>query len=57
MENIIGLIKRKEMNKNKKWNPDEWQGRSRENVEASYKFTFIAFVGMIVTFVIAAIVG
>ena len=57
MENIIGLIKRKEMNKNKKWNPDEWQGRSRENVEASYKFTFIAFLGMIVTFVIAAIVG
>ena len=45
------------MKKNKNWNPDEWQGRSKENVEASYKFTFIAFVGMIVTFLIVAIVG
>ena len=28
----------------KNWNPDEWQGRSRQNVEASYKFTFISMV-------------
>ena len=57
MVRIIGHKKRKEMNKNKKWNPDEWQGRSKENVEASYKFAFYSMIGMVITLVIAAIVG
>lgn len=45
------------MKNNKNWNPDEWQGRSRENVEASYKLTFISVVGMVVILIIAAIIG
>lgn len=45
------------MKNNKNWNPDEWQGRSRENVEASYKFAFISMVGMVVILIIAAIIG
>jgi len=43
--------------KDKNWNPDEWQGRSRKNVEASYKFAFISIIGMVLTLVIAAIIG
>jgi hypothetical protein len=43
--------------KDNNWNPDEWQGRSKENVEASYKFTFISMLGMIVTLIVAAIIG
>ena len=43
--------------KDKNWNPDEWQGRSKANVEASYKFAFISIVGMILTLAIAAIIG
>ena len=28
--------------KDKDWNPDDWQGRSRENVEASTKLVMIS---------------
>ena len=56
MEKIIGHKNKNEMN-NKDWNPDEWQGRSKQNVEASYKFSFISMIGMIVTLIAAAIVG
>jgi len=43
--------------KDKNWNPDEWQGRSKRNVETSYKLTFITVIGLIVTFFVAAIIG
>jgi hypothetical protein len=43
--------------KNKNWNSDEWQGRSRKSVETSYKLTFISILGMIATLIIAAIIG
>ena len=43
--------------KDNNWNPDEWQGRSRKNVEASYKFAFYAMVGMAATLIIAVIIG
>jgi len=43
--------------KDKNWNPDEWQGRSKKNVETSYKLTFISIIGMLVTLFIAAIIG
>tara|TARA_Y100000389_G_C17200110_1_gene383205 strand:+ start:92 stop:226 length:135 start_codon:yes stop_codon:yes gene_type:complete len=43
--------------KDKNWNSDEWQGRSRKNVETSYKFAFISMIGMIVTLIAAAIIG
>ena len=56
MEKIIGHKNKYEM-KNKDWNPDEWQGRSRKNVETSYKFAFISMVGMIVTLIAVAIIG
>ena len=43
--------------KDKNWNPDEWQGRSRKNVETSYKFAFISIIGMLVTLIAAAFIG
>jgi hypothetical protein len=30
--------------KDKDWNPDDWQGRSRENVEASTKLAMISMI-------------
>jgi len=41
----------------KEWDANEWQGRSKANVEASYKFAFISIIGMILTLAIAAIIG
>jgi len=43
--------------KDKNWNPDEWQGRSKENVETSYKFAFYAMIGMATMLIIAVIIG
>jgi hypothetical protein len=43
--------------KDNNWNPDEWQGRSKANVEASYKFSFYAMVGMAATLIIDVIIG
>ena len=57
MVRLIGHKKNKEMKKNKNWNPDEWQGRSRENVEASYRLAFYSMVGMVAILIIAAIIG
>ena len=57
MVRIIGHKKNKEMKKNNNWNPDDWQGRSKANVEASYKFAFYAMVGMAATLIIAVIIG
>ena len=43
--------------KDKNWNPDEWQGRSRKNVETSYKFAVSSIIGMRVTLIAAEISG
>jgi len=43
--------------KDKNWNSDEWQGRSKANVETSYKLAFISIVGMITILIVAAIIG
>jgi len=37
--------------KDNDWNPDDWQGRSRENVEASTKLAMISIVACIATLV------
>jgi len=29
------------------WNPDDWQGRSREQVESSTRFAGYAFIGIV----------
>ena len=43
--------------KDKNWNPEEWQGRSKENVETSYKFAFYSMIGMIAILIVTAIIG
>ena len=43
--------------KDKNWNPEEWQGRSKENVETSYKLAFYSMMGMVAILIIAAIIG
>lgn len=43
--------------KNKNWNPNDWQGRSKKNVETSYKLTFYSIVGMIATLIIASLIS
>tara|TARA_B100001057_G_scaffold295956_1_gene296081 strand:+ start:604 stop:738 length:135 start_codon:yes stop_codon:yes gene_type:complete len=41
---------------NKDWDENEWQGRSKKNVETSYKLAFYSFIGMAITLVIASLV-
>mgnify|MGYP001230445653 CR=1 FL=1 len=54
MEKIIGHKNKNEM-KNKDWNPEEWQGRSRRQVETSETLagiSMMAIIAMIVGLVI-----
>tara|TARA_B100000963_G_scaffold243230_1_gene212907 strand:+ start:164 stop:298 length:135 start_codon:yes stop_codon:yes gene_type:complete len=41
----------------KNWNPHDWQGRSRKNVETSYRLAFYSFIGMAITLVIAGLLA
>ena len=41
----------------KNWNPHDWQGRSRKNVETSYKLAFYSFIGIAITLVIASLLA
>jgi hypothetical protein len=33
----------------KEWDTDNWQGKTREQLESNYKVMFLALIGMLVT--------
>ena len=39
------------------WNPMEWQGRSRKQVETSNTLAVISIIGLVVTLIIAAVIS
>lgn len=44
-------------NKNDEWNPMEWQGRSKQQVETSNTLAMISIVGLVVLLIISAIIS
>lgn len=42
---------------NDNWNPMDWQGRSRRQVETSNKMAMFSLIGLIVILVISAIIS
>jgi hypothetical protein len=42
---------------NEDWNPMDWQGRSKRQVETSNKLAMISLIGLIVILAISAIIS